>query len=179
MTKGKLFYSAEGLAGYDSALLLGLRSVIADEPVKGEISIATTGLGDPAAFARVQAGTLDPTRRCPRPIAATMPAAMPKRPSFSLRSTAAGDAPLSTSEALANEALQKSNLGRYAEADALFSRASEVMGTDPIVVRRLRNYRAMHELNQGQAKAALAELDKPLPRGSEIASRRSRAARDR
>ena len=74
-----------------------------------------------------------------------------------------GDAPLSRSEALANEALQKSNLGRYAEADALFARAAEQLGSDPLVARRLRNYRAMHLLNQGDAKGALAELDKPLP----------------
>jgi hypothetical protein len=60
--KGKLLYAAEGLTGYDSALQLGLRSIVADEPVKGEISIATTGAGDPAAFARVQAGTLDPSK---------------------------------------------------------------------------------------------------------------------
>ena len=62
LRKGKLFYAAEGLAGYDSALQLGLRSIVADQPVKGEISIATTGVGDPAAFARVQAGTLDPAK---------------------------------------------------------------------------------------------------------------------
>ena len=48
--------------GYDSALQLGLRSLVADEAVKGEISIATTGVGDPAAFARVQAGTLAPDK---------------------------------------------------------------------------------------------------------------------
>ena len=53
-------YVAEGLAGYDSALRLGLRSLVADREVDGEVSIATTGAGDPAAFARAQAGTLDP-----------------------------------------------------------------------------------------------------------------------
>ena len=52
----------EGFAGYDSAVRLGLRSVVADAPVKGEVSIATTGIGDPAALARVQAGALDPSR---------------------------------------------------------------------------------------------------------------------
>jgi hypothetical protein len=60
--KGSQFFTAEGLAGYDSALQLGLRSIVADKPVDGEVSIATTGAGDPAAFARVQAGTLDPSR---------------------------------------------------------------------------------------------------------------------
>ena len=60
VAKGDMLYAAEGLTGYDSALQLGLRSVVSDRPVKGEVSIATTGAGDPAAFARVQAGTLDP-----------------------------------------------------------------------------------------------------------------------
>ena len=168
LTRGKLFYSAEGLAGYDSALRLGLRSVIADAPVKGEVSIATTGLGDPAAFARVQAGTLDPTRALSEAYRRNNAGSYAEAAEFFAAVSSAGDAPLSRSEGLANEALQKSNLGRYAEADALFSRAAEVVGTDPIVVRRLRNYRAMHLLNQRQAKAALEELDKPLPRGSEI-----------
>ena len=78
--------------------------------------------------------------------------------------SSSGDAPLSRAEGLANEALQKSNLGRYAEADSLFARAAEEVGSDPIVARRLRNYRAMHLLNQGDAKGALDELDKPLPK---------------
>ena len=62
LVKGDTLFAAEGLAGYDSALLLGLRSVVSDRRIPGEISIATTGIGDTAAFARVQAGTLDHTR---------------------------------------------------------------------------------------------------------------------
>src|SRR6476619_4275670 len=60
--RGNLIYASQGLGGYDSALVLGLKSLLVDQPVKGEISIATTGLGDPAAFARVQAGTLAPDK---------------------------------------------------------------------------------------------------------------------
>jgi hypothetical protein len=60
--KGSTLYSAEGFAGYDSALQLGLRSVIADKALPGELSIATTGVGDAAALARVQAGALDASR---------------------------------------------------------------------------------------------------------------------
>src|SRR5689334_24132880 len=50
LARGNQLYVAEGLAGYDSALQLGLRSIVADAPVKGAVSIATTGAGDPAAF---------------------------------------------------------------------------------------------------------------------------------
>jgi len=162
--RGKLVYAAEGLAGYDSALQLGLRSLVADEPVKGEISIATTGAGDPAAFARVQAGTLDASTALAEAYRRNNAGSYAEAAEFFAAVGGSGDAPLSRSEALANEALQKSNLGRYAEADALFSRAADEVGSDPLVGRRLRNYRAMHLLNQGDGPGALKELDKPLPK---------------
>jgi CHAT domain-containing protein len=164
LTKGNLLYAAEGLAGYDSALQLGLRSIVGDAPVKGEVSIATTGAGDPAAFARVQAGTLDPTRALAEAYRRNNAGSYAEAAEFFAAVSNIGEGPLSRSEALANEALQKSNLGRYAEADSLFLRATEQLGNDPLVARRIRNYRAIHELNQGDAAAALKELDKPVPK---------------
>src|SRR3954471_23328950 len=162
--KGKLFYAAEGLAGYDSALQLGLRSLGADQVVKGEISIATTGAGDPSAFARVQAGTLDPAKALAEAYRRNNAGSYAEAAEFFAAVSNSGDAPLSRAEGLANEALQKSNLGRYAEADSLFARAAQEVGADPVVARRLRNYRAIHALNQGKSKDALDELDKPLPK---------------
>jgi CHAT domain-containing protein len=164
LRKGRLFYSGEGLAGYDTVIQLGLRGLVADQPVKGEISIATTGAGDPAAFARVQAGTLDPGRALAEAYRRNNSGDYAEAAEFFAAVSSSGDAPLSRAEGLANEALQKSNLGRYAEADAIFARAAEEVGADAIVARRLRNYRAMHLLNQGDAKGALEELDKPLPK---------------
>jgi CHAT domain-containing protein len=161
---GKLLYAAEGLGGYDTALQLGLRSLVADRPVKGEISIATTGVGDPAAFARVQAGTLDPAKALSEAYRRNNAGSYAEAAEFFAAVGNVKDSPLSRAEALANEALQKSNLGRYAEADSLFARAAGEVGSDPIVARRLRNYRAMHLLNQGKPKEALAELGKPLPK---------------
>src|SRR5690348_8963826 len=158
LRKGRLFYAAEGLSGYDSALQLGLRSLVANQAVKGEVSIATTGAGDPAAFARVQAGTLDPATALAEAYRRNNSGSYAEAAEFFAAVSGAGDAPLNRAEALANEALQKSNLGRYAEADALFARAAEQVGSDPLVGRRLRNYRAMHLLNEGDAKGALAEL---------------------
>jgi CHAT domain-containing protein len=163
LTRGKFFYEAEGMTGYDSALQLGLRSLVADQPVKGEVAIATTGVGDPAAFARVQAGTLDPARALSEAYRRNNAGSYAEAAEFFAAVSNLGDESLSRAEALANEALQKSNLGRYAEADSLFSRAAEQVGSDPAAARRLRNYRAMHLLNQGKPKDALAELDKPLP----------------
>ena len=165
LRRGNLHYSAQGLAGYDSALQLALRSLVADQPVSGEISIATTGVGDPAAFARVQAGTLAPDKALEEAYRRNNAGSYAEAAEFfAAASTNSGDAPLNRSEALVNEALQKSNLGRFAEADSLFARAAEAVGSDPIVARRLRNYRAIHDLNQGDAKAALEELAKPLPK---------------
>lgn len=162
--KGSQFYEAEGLAGYDSALQLGLRSIVADEPVSGEVSIATTGAGDPAAFARVQAGTLDPTRALAEAYRRNNVGSYADAAEFFASVSSSADAPISRAEALVNEALQKSNLGRFAEADALFQRAGEQVRGDPVDARRLRNYRAMHLLNQGRGKDALKELDKPVPK---------------
>src|SRR4249919_407719 len=165
LRRGKLLYAAEGLAGYDSALQLGLKSLVADQPVAGEISIATTGLGDPAAFARVQAGTLAPDKALEEAYRRNNAGSYAEAAEFfAAASTNSGDAPQSRAEALVNEALQRSNLGRFAEADSLFSRAAELVGNDPVVARRLRNYRAIHRLNQVDPKGALEELDKPLPK---------------
>ena len=165
--RGKIIYAAQGLAGYDSALQLGLRSLIADQTVKGEISIATTGIGDPAAFARVQAGTLAPDKALEEAYRRNNAGSYAEAAEFfAAASGGSADAPMSRGEALVNEALQKSNLGRFAEADSLFARAAEYVGTDPIVARRLRNYRAIHDLNQGEPKDALVELDKPLPKAT-------------
>lgn len=161
--KGRHFYAVEGLAGYDSALTLALRSLIADAPVKGEVSIATTGLGDPVAFARVQAGTLDPARALAEAYRRNNAGSYAESAEFFAAVSSSDEAPLSRTEALVNEALQKSNLGRYAEAESLFMRAEAQLGGDPIVARRIRNYRAIHLLNQGDPKGAMAELEKAVP----------------
>ncbi|HEV2596092.1 MAG TPA: CHAT domain-containing protein [Sphingomicrobium sp.] len=170
LRRGPRIYAAQGLGGYDSALQLGLRSIIADEPLKGELAIATTGAGDPAAFARVQAGSLAPEKALEEAYRRNNVGSYAEAGEFfAAASQSSADAPLSRAEALVNEALQKSNLGRFAEADSLFAKAAGMVGPDAIVARRLRNYRTIHELNQGDAKGALTELDKPIPMNVEAA----------
>ncbi|HEY0629276.1 MAG TPA: CHAT domain-containing protein, partial [Sphingomicrobium sp.] len=58
--RGRNFYLAEGLAGYDPALRLALASVVTDRAQQGAVQVATTEVSDAAAFARTQAGALDP-----------------------------------------------------------------------------------------------------------------------
>ena len=160
---GSNLFVAEGLSGYDSALRLALRSLIADKPVEGEVSIATTGLDDPAAFARVQAGTLDPERALNEAYRRNNVGSYADAAEFFAAVSSSDAGPISRAEALMNEALQKSNLGRIEEADALFGRAEQAIGADPLDARRFRNYRAMHLINQGRSSDALEELDKPVP----------------
>ena len=45
--------AAVGLAGYASALQLGLRSLAADGPVSGDVEVAVTEAGDAAAFGKI------------------------------------------------------------------------------------------------------------------------------
>jgi CHAT domain-containing protein len=156
-------YAAEGLAGYDSALQLGLRSLLADREVEGEVSIATTGAGDPAAFARAQAGTLDRQRALAEAYRRNNAGNYAEASEFFGALAQRDGSAAARAEPLVNEALQRSNLGRHGEADALFARAAEMAGADPVTARRLRNYRAMHLMNQGLAAQALAELDHMVP----------------
>jgi CHAT domain-containing protein len=161
-TKGNSLFVAEGLTGYDSALQLGLRSVIADRPVPGEVSIATTGVGNAVDFARVQAGTLDPTRALIEAYRRNNLGSYADSAEFFAAANSSSTGPITRAEALMNEALQKSNLGRDAEANSLFARAQAEVGDDPVDQRRFRNYRAIHLLNQGEPDEALNELKKPI-----------------
>ena len=158
-------YIAEGLGGYDSALQLGLRSIVADREVEGEVSVATTGAGDPAAFARVQAGALDAQRALAEAYRRNNAGSYAESAEFFSQLATRDESPAALAEAIVNEALQKSNLGRYPEADVLFARAEALAGSEPVTARRLRNYRTMHMLNQGLPLEALAELDRPLADG--------------
>lgn len=160
---GDTVYVAEGLTGYDGALRLALRSVVADRVIPGEVQIATTGAGDPVAFARVQAGALDRRRALAEAYRRNNAGNFAESAEYFAVLTEGQSEAAARTEALVNEALQRSNLGRYAEADALFTQAAAMAGADPVSARRYRNYRAMHLLNQGFATEAMDELSRPLP----------------
>ena len=162
--RGRIFYLAEGLAGYDPALRLALSSVVTDRAQKGAVQVATTEVSDPAAFARIQAGALDPAGVRSEAYNRNNSGRFAESAEF-FESLAAreGDDLSSKAEALANQGLQQSNLGNNAAADRLFSRAEAASShRDGVVQRLIRNYRAINALNQHRPDAATTLLAAPM-----------------
>ena len=164
VTRGNTLYVAEGLTGYGSALRLALRSLVADAPVSGDVEVASTAAGDPAAFARIQAGSLDPTQALAEGYVRNNAGSFAEASEFFdllVERNRQGSPGFNRSaEYLVNQALQQSNLGNFAEADALFTRAGATLDrSDPVVLRLDRNFRAMHELNRRRPQAALTALE--------------------
>lgn len=167
LTKGNVVYTALGLGGYDSALQLGLRTLVADKVVKGEVQVATTSAGDPAAFARVQAGALDSDSALAEAYNRNSDGAYAEAAEFFEalveRDATGARAGSRLAEYLANQALQYSNQESFAAADTLFARAATPSAlADPVLGRRLRNFYAMHYLNQKKLQEAVAELSRPV-----------------
>ncbi|MFL6861831.1 MAG: CHAT domain-containing protein [Allosphingosinicella sp.] len=165
LRRGGTWFAAEGFAGYDSALRLALRSLVAGHALPGEVAVALTEAGDPAAFARLQAGTIDAGRARAEGYRRNNAGAFAESAEFFAAVAAADPNGGARSELLANQALQQSDLGRFAVAEKSFAEAAAAVGDDPVAARRLRNYRAIHLMNQDDAAGALAELDKPMPPG--------------
>ena len=164
VARGNTTYIAQGFAGYDSALRLGLAALVSDRPVGGAVEVATTSVSDPAAFARIQAGSLDIEGARSEAYARNHNGSYAEASEFfetlvkrDSNSTGRG------AEFLANQGLQQSNLGNFASADALFDRADKsVAARDGVTQRLIRNFRTIHLLNQQQADAALTLLDRSV-----------------
>jgi CHAT domain-containing protein len=182
LKKGNTVYIALGLGGYDSALQIGLQEIVADEFIKGEVQVAATEAGDPAAFARVQAGALDNDSALQEAYARNNDGSYAEADEFfealvERGSSDAKSADARLSEYLANQALQESNQKNFAAAEALFQRASTPSAqADPVMGRTLRNYYALHYLNQNKVKEAVDELSKPVAEIKVAAARDARLA---
>lgn len=164
LDRGKTVYVAEGLAAYDSAITLGLRTIVADRFVPGEISIAQTAIPDPAAFARVQAGNLDLQAALTEGYRRNNSGNYVEAAEFfdTLLQRTDGMSKKRYGEYIVNRALQKSNLGEFAEADALFGQADAIPTADPVQLRLRRNLEALNFINQHKLDPALALLAKPI-----------------
>ena len=131
LTRGKTTYLVEGLAGYDPALRLALGSVVANQPQRGAVRVATTEISDAAAFARTQAGSLDPAAA--RIEAYTLNNGGQFAQSDQYFETIAlrdRNDKMAYSEALANQGLQQSNLSNFTAAVRLLDQA-EATTADP------------------------------------------------
>ncbi len=170
--QGGVLYVADGLAGYESALALGLQSMVADRSVPGAVLVTTTGASDPTALARVQAGVLDPEAALAEGYLRNNSGSFAEAAAF-FETLVARSRTVDTgferpAEYLANQGLQQSNLGNRAEALDLFDRASRAPdAADPVQQRRLRNFRAIDALNNGQVNDALRILATPVTAASQ------------
>ncbi|WP_298194158.1 CHAT domain-containing protein [Novosphingobium sp.] len=167
LTRGDTRYFVEGLAAYDAALRLALASVVLGRPVPGEIKVATTEVTDAAAFARLQAGLLDPLGVRGEGYLRNNGSSFAESAAFfevlaEKARSRKGEQDV-TAEALANEGLQQSNLGNFDTALRLFGESAKAQMTgDGLSQRLLRNYRALDQLNQRRPDAAVTELAKPV-----------------
>ena len=160
VSRGRTNYLVEGLAGYDPALRLAIASVVNNKVQSGSIQVATTEVSDPAAFARTQAGAFDPSAARTEAYARNNGGRFAESAEFfeNLAQREGNDA-ASRAEALANQGLQQSNMSNFAAADRLLAAADRASPKGNGVIQRLlRNYRAVNQLNQRRAAAALEAL---------------------
>ncbi|MGL3823527.1 CHAT domain-containing protein [Sphingopyxis sp. R3-92] len=160
-------YTVEGFAAYDDALNLALESIRQRKVVPGVIKVATTSIGGNDGFARTLAGAIDVDKALAEGYrrnhsgdyaeAAEFFEALSRR---TLDEQAAAD--LDPSEFTLNRALQKSNLGEFAEAARLFAEVAAAPTNDPVQLRLRRNFRAIDALNQRDYDGAAALLRAPI-----------------
>lgn len=179
--RGDTSYFVEGLSAYDSALRLALASVVLDRPAEGEIKVATTELTDAAAFARLQAGLLDPRGLRGEGYLRNNGSSFAESAAFfevlAERNRTGENTRADSADALANGGLQQSNLANFAAAARLFDESARTaLPGDGLAQRLLRNYRAIDQLNQRKPDLAASELAKPVDPVSAVYSTAALAA---
>ena len=154
----------EGLAGYDPALRIALASVVSDREVPGRIEVAQTEVSDAAAFARVQAGSLTVAdARAEAYLRNNSGSFAEAGQFFESLANRTTEFPRTRAEAVANQALQESNLSRFSASTRLFAEAEAAIPEgDALTPRLLRNYRAMDWLNRADPNFAVKVLDTPM-----------------
>jgi CHAT domain-containing protein/tetratricopeptide (TPR) repeat protein len=167
---GNTVYVVEGLAGYDGALRLALRNLVADRLLSGDVAVATTGAGDAAAMLRARAAVTDPATLLGQGYRRNNAGAYAEAAEFFQAldggpppAGADGDRLRLRHEQTVNRALQLSNLGEFQQAARLFASARESGAQDPVLARLSRNFEAIDALNRGDTAAVMATLDRPVP----------------
>ncbi|WP_432768131.1 MAG: CHAT domain-containing protein [Sphingopyxis sp.] len=165
---GGTTYAVEGFEAYGDALDLALESVRQKKVVPGKINVATTSVGADDGFARTLAGAIDVDKALAEGYrrnhsgnyaeAAEFFEALSRR---TLDDEAAAD--IDPTEFTLNRALQKSNLGEFAEAERLFAEAGTAPTSDPVQLRLRRNFGAIDALNRQDYDGAATILQTPIP----------------
>lgn len=166
-TQGNTAYTVEGFAAYGDALDLALESIRQQRVAPGVIRVATTSAGGEDGFARTLAGTIDVDKALAEGYRRNHSGDYAEAAEFfeALSRRAGEDATaegIDPSEFTLNRALQRSNLGEFAEADRLFANVETLPTADPVQQRLRRNFRAIHALNQRDYAGAEAVLQAPL-----------------
>jgi len=161
-------WAVTGLAAYDSAVRLTLRSLAEDRVVPGAVTAASIGAGGGGAFFQAKAQAADADSLIGqgyRRNAAGDYAEAAQLFAAVGATIGAGSAESAARrhELVINQALQLSNLGQFEQAAALFARARGMSGIDPVQARLARNFEAIDALNRGDAAAVPGILDRPVP----------------
>jgi CHAT domain-containing protein len=167
-TKGNVTYSVEGFDAYSDALNLALESVRQHKVVPGVIKVATTSVGGNDGFARTIAGTIDVDKALAEGYRRNHSGDYAEAAEFfealSRRATEEQSAAdIDPTEVTLNRALQRSNLGEFAEAERLFAEVEAIPTSDPVQLRLRRNFRAINALNQRDYDGAATRLQTPIP----------------
>jgi CHAT domain-containing protein len=165
---GETTYAVEGFEAYADALDIALESIRQRKIVPGVIKVATTSVGGNDGFARTLAGTIDVDKALAEGYrrnhsgdyaeAAEFFEALSRRTEGE---TSAAD--IDPTEFTLNRALQRSNLGEFAEAERLFAEVEAIPTGDPVQLRLRRNFRAINALNQRDYDGAADLLQRPIP----------------
>ncbi|GGB95360.1 CHAT domain-containing protein [Novosphingobium endophyticum] len=163
--------AVEGLAAYDDALRLTVRSLVADRVVDGPISIANLGSGDTLSLVRARAANSDPGLLLGQGYRGNSAGSFAEAAEFfaaapAILADTAQDGGFSREtqihEALVNRALQLSNLGAFAQAERNFAEARDMGLRDPVQSRLARNYAAIDAINRGELAEALDILGRDV-----------------
>ena len=165
-THGSTTYAVEGFAAYGDALDLAFESIRQQRVVPGVIKVATTSVGADG-FARTLAGTIDVDKALAEGYRRNHSGDYAEAAEFfeALSRRAGEDAAaegIDPSEFTLNRALQRSNLGEFAEAERLLADVEARPTADPVQRRLRRNFRAIHALNQRDYAGAEMVLQTPL-----------------
>jgi CHAT domain-containing protein len=165
---GNTAYAVEGFSAYGDALTIALESIRQKKVVPGKINVATTSVGGGDGFARTLAGTIDVDKALAEGYRRNHSGDYAEAAEFfeALSRRTEGEASaadIDPTEFTLNRALQRSNLGEFAEADRLFGEVEAIPTGDPVQLRLRRNFRAIHALNQRDYDGAAALLQTPIP----------------